>query len=213
MTESFAEVWRGRVRCCGEHLAQTVADEMAAVIATSLAEKESADIALAGGGTPADCYRLLSERDLDWRRVTVAPTDERCVPPSHPRSNRRMIKETLMREGSPAAHARLATLDGDYIAPPFDLMLLGMGEDLHIASLFPSSAADEKRGGEKNSTVRVISPDGEERISLTMSALLASRRIFLMFSGDKKKRALAAAPSHSPAARLLTSAPVQIFCD
>ena len=73
MTESFAEVWRGRVRCCGEHLAQTVADEMTAAIAAALAEKESADIALAGGGTPADCYRLLSERDLDWRRVTVAP--------------------------------------------------------------------------------------------------------------------------------------------
>ena len=212
MTESFAEVWRNPVRCCGEHLAQTVADEMAAVIAAALAEKESADIALAGGGTPADCYRLLSERDLDWRRVTVAPTDERCVPPSHPRSNRRMIKETLLREGSPAAHARLANLDGDYIAPPFDLMLLGMGEDLHIASLFPPLSTDDKRGGE-GSTIRVISPDGEERISLTMSALLASRRIFLMFSGDKKKRAFAAAPSHSPAARLLTSAPVQIFCD
>ena len=212
MTESFAEVWSGRVRCCGEHLAQTVADEMAAVIVTSLAEKESANIALAGGGTPADCYRLLSERDLDWRRVTVAPTDERCVPPSHPRSNRRMIKETLLREGSPAAHARLATLDGDYIAPPFDLMLLGMGEDLHIASLFSPLSADDKRGGE-GSTIRVVSPDGEERISLTMSALLASRRIFLMFSGDKKKRTLASAPPDSPAARLLTSAPVQIFCD
>ena len=212
MTESFAEVWSGRVRCCGEHLAQTVTDEMAAVIATSLAEKESADIALAGGGTPADCYRLLSERDLDWRRVTVAPTDERYVPPSHPRSNRRMIKETLLREGSPAAHARLATLDGDYIAPPFDLMLLGMGEDLHIASLFPPLSADNKRGGE-GSTIRVVSPDGEERISLTMSALLASRRIFLMFSGDKKKRALASASPDSPAVRLLTSAPVQIFCD
>ncbi|MGI9298556.1 MAG: 6-phosphogluconolactonase [Gammaproteobacteria bacterium] len=199
-------------RQCGgeEELARVVAGEIAETLRGAIAENNRATIALAGGSTPARCYRLLAEFSLEWGRVTVMPTDERRVSPSHPRSNERMIKETLLREDAPANRSQFARLNPDIAPPVLDLALLGMGEDLHIASLFPDAPDNDSRA-----VVRAVSPDGEARLSLTLPALLSARRIVLMFAGEKKRRAFFAAPLDSPVGKLLTSSPAtaEVFCD
>ena len=126
-----------------------VLDDPAEAVADLLVRADG-NIVLTGGSSPKRAYELAAERRADWSGVTVWFTDERCVPPDHEVSNFRMVNEALfsrverppevMRmegELGPAAGAQAyAALLGDN--PEFQLMLLGLGPDAHIASLFPN---------------------------------------------------------------------------
>jgi len=165
-------------------------------------------VALAGGSTPAACYRLLGNvrrTDVDWARVEIFFGDERCVPPDHADSNYGMARRTLLDlvpipvtqlhrmrgEDEPHAAARAyedvmrAALGTD----PLDLVLLGMGADGHTASLFPGTAAlDETEAWVVANRVPQM---GVDRLTLTFPVLSAAKRVVVNVTGAEKAARLA----------------------
>jgi 6-phosphogluconolactonase len=157
-------------------------------------------VVLAGGSTPERAYRQLAESDADWPRWHIYLGDERCLPPDDAARNSRMIEEAWLRRSAIAADhihwipAERGAEPGarDYeavIRPilPFDLVLLGMGEDGHTASLFP---------GHRQVQARLVVPVSDapkpppDRISLNFSALRQSREMLLLITGAGKREAV-----------------------
>jgi 6-phosphogluconolactonase len=170
-------------------------------------------ISLPGGSTPFPILERLAREPLDWRRITVWPGDDRVVPEDHPASNTGRIRALLAPTG-----AEVVTLTVMEQVPPFKLVWLGMGEDGHVASLFPSSdpRADD------SAPIRTLTPDPLppeapfDRITLTLPSLLASDQLLLVVRGAAKRRVLddaIAGRSDTPVARLLAAArqPVTVF--
>lgn len=158
-------------------------------------------IALAGGETPRRCYERLREMAVDWERVQVYFGDERCLPYGDAQRNDRMAYEALLRHvdippenvhvipaerGASVAAAEYAALLERVL--PLDLVLLGMGEDGHVASLFFGNPAVER----KELAVPVFnSPKPPpERVSLGLSALNSARAKLFLISGNAKQDAL-----------------------
>jgi 6-phosphogluconolactonase len=171
-------------------------------------------LSLAGGGTPRATYRLLARRNgLSWDCVEIFFGDERLVPPDHPDSNYRMVRETLLASVQPRALLAMPT-DGTPQAcadayeeilrqhygashlnpdvPLFDLMLLGLGADGHTASLLPGQPVLQ----EKTRWVAPV-PKGrdEARLTLTYPALESSRVTLFLVSGADKAEAVRRARS------------------
>jgi 6-phosphogluconolactonase len=199
-------------------LAHEAARRFAAVAAAAATRRGRFTAALAGGSTPAGLYRLLAHepyRDqVDWHRTLLYLGDERCVPADDPRSNARMIQETLLvgigsspptvrvppTELPPpeAAAAYTRQLRRDFglrgaARPRFDLILLGVGDDGHTASLFPGMPAlDEKRrlvvATDVPEYVRPLVP----RITFTLPVLNAAEHVIFLAAGASKAPAVAA---------------------
>ena len=208
-----------RVRVCESplELADAVAAAVREAVLTGLRARAAASLVVAGGSTPRAYLPRVAALDMPWPRVSVTLSDERLVPPEDPHSNERLVRECLLREGAAAARfvplraegdadaaagaaARLATLPR-----PFDLVLLGLGTDSHVASLFPGAdgvaAALEPDGADD--CVQLAPPRGIEpalpRVSLTVRALLDSRRILIAAQGlDKRAAFERAALGHWP---------------
>ena len=215
-------------------LAQRAADLLASQLVQVLAERQRALLALAGGTTPAAAYRLLGQHPLAWDRVDVLLGDERWVGPQDPSSNARMLHETLLAQG-PAREARfhpvpteratpLASAEafGEILGqlapgdpPVLDLILLGLGDDGHTASLFPGSAA----AGVTDRSVAVGEGKGLERITLTAPVLAAARQVIILVSGAAKQEALrrlldpSESPLRTPAKLVQPSSPVLVLAD
>lgn len=181
--------------------AGALADRVAALLAGAIAARGRATIALPGGTTPAAFLTALGARDLDWERVAVTLTDERWVAPSSPRSNAKLLGETLFR--GPAAAALFVPLRGDGPEPgdglsalttalmqnllPLDVAVMGMGEDGHTASLFPGAdhlTAALAEGAPPALTIRAPGA-AEPRITLTAAVLRPARRFLLIAGADK----------------------------
>ena len=215
-----------------ESLAQALALDVADDLRAGIQTRGEALIALSGGTTPRRFLELLGQQSLNWTRTTVTLADERWVPPSDPRSNERLLRETLLRGNAAAVHfvplyASVASAQDGYatIAAnvaklhfPFDAVVLGMGTDGHCASLF----ADGDRIDEAlqpDSPARVLpmrAPSaGEPRMTLTLSALVSTRAMYLHIEGEEKNRiferiqAQDAAFAHAPVRRVLQHSPVQ----
>ena len=131
---------------------------MASWLEQGIAERGSGYLVVSGGSTPKPLFSLLSRKTIDWRRVVIMLADERWVPADHDDRNEQMVRSTLLQ--GPAAEADFLSLiptPDDSIAnvaglstllgslPTFDVVLLGMGEDAHTASLFPC-ASEIKEG-------------------------------------------------------------------
>ena len=205
----------------GAALAEGVAGALADDLRAAL-EHGPASLALPGGTTPAPVFDVLSGADLDWSRVTLLPGDERWVPSDHPRSNAALIRRHLLR--GRAAAARLIDLyigDADAadaeaalaltLAPhlPLSVLLLGMGADLHTASLFPQ--APHLALALSDDAPPVMAMQGgdppEARISLTLPVLRQAGARHLLIQGAAKRVALEGAqgrdPMQAPIAALL----------
>ena len=155
-------------------------------------------VALAGGSSPRPLYERLAGCEFPWPQTEVFFGDERCVPPGHPASNYRMANEALLSK-TPARVHRMAGERCDAAAyedelkqvfgpglPVFDLVLLGLGEDGHTASLFPGDAAlDEK----ERRVVRVQRPDFG-RLTLTLPVLSAAKVAMFLVTGESRRDAL-----------------------
>lgn len=176
--------------------AQRIADLMAE-------SAEGFTIGLAGGSTPSATYRALRGRAARWQRVDAWLSDERWVPPDDERSNGRMAAETLMDhvdarfhrprwseliEAADAAAHYEATIRSIHEDKRPDLILLGMGEDAHTASLFPGSPALEEES--RWFVANTIPDTGEQRLTATYPLLWSARRLLVMAVGEKKAAAL-----------------------
>jgi 6-phosphogluconolactonase len=214
--------------------ARAGAEAVAEAAFKALRERGGFRVVLAGGNTPRATYELLSNemRDaVEWSRATVYFGDERCVPPDHPYSNYRMVREALLDPLGlrGAAVRRIAgelppeSAAMDYEAelrhlrsegePMFDLVLLGMGPDGHTASLFPGHPAlDEVSHLALHVTV---SAEPADRVTLTPPALGSTRQIVFLVTGTEKSIALARvfADEDLPAARIAALAPSRFLVD
>lgn len=180
--------------------ADAVARAAAAIVAQEL--RDGGTLVLAGGSTPRACYELLRREALPWGRVTVLFGDERCVPPDDGESNYRMAAEALLGRVSPLSVHRMpgelgaeaaASLYAAVVDPlrPLDLVLLGVGEDGHTASLFPGNPAVGARGSVV--AVHDAPKPPSNRVSLTLEVLCEARRVVVLATGEGKREAVALA--------------------
>ena len=181
--------------------AEEVAEDAAADIAEAL-RAGGRTLVLTGGTSPVRTYQLLSELDVEWGRVTVLFGDERCVPPDDPESNYRLAKENLLDRVHPATVHRIpAELGPDVGADlyaevvteeaPFDVVLLGVGEDGHVNSLFPGHAALKATG--LTAGIHDSPKPPLQRVTMTLEAIRDARRILIIATGAGKADAVAMA--------------------
>jgi 6-phosphogluconolactonase len=178
-----------------------LARDVAAELRHVLAAKPRATLIIPGGSTPARFLAHLGEEQLDWQRITVLPTDERCVAPDDARSNARMIREVFapVREGRApyltlhaaegeapeAAATRLAEAVAALGTP--DVLVSGMGEDAHIASLFPQQFSLSPN----QPAVFATQPPGlEARLSLSAPLLAGIPFRAILIAGAGKRAML-----------------------
>jgi len=205
-----------------EMLAIGLADELASALRTALANEDRVLFVVPGGTTPGPVFDALCETGLDWDRVDVLLSDERWRPEVHVRSNTRLIRERLLTGRAAAARylplyakaeepeAVLAELEAN-ISPalPIDVCLLGMGEDMHTASLFPG-ADNLEAALERRAPILVpMRVEGAEEPRVTLSARVLNGAVakHLVITGDKKRRAVERAqhtrPVEAPVAAVL----------
>jgi 6-phosphogluconolactonase len=197
-------------------------EDAARIVAARLdaAARAGGQIALTGGSTPRRAYALAAELDPDWRRVELWWGDERCVPPEDELSNYAMAKAALidlLAEPPAAVHRMRGELGPDDGAAQyveelgdtvFDLLLLGMGGDGHIASLYPNQPTlDETER-------RVVGAEAHlepfvDRITLTLPVLCAAHEVLFLIAGadkaDPVARAFAGEPTRDTPASLVRS--------
>lgn len=210
-----------------EALALRLADRLASDLTQALGRKDSVSLCVPGGTSPGPVFDILSGVDLDWGRVAVFLSDERWVPESSERSNTRLLRERLLT--GRAAAARLVPLRADTQTPeealpaladglaphlPIDVLLLGMGEDMHTASLFPGA---DRLADALASDAPVLMPmrapgAPEPRVTLTAPVLAGALCCHLLITGAAKRAALDRArrlkPAEAPVAAVLADATV-----
>ena len=215
---------------------EACAERLAGALGEGISAGGKAMFAGAGGSTPSPIYRRLADADLDWSKVAVTLVDERHVPESSPDSNARLMRETLLTGRAAAArfiplHHAAVTVDRAAAMAakalqaegPLDAVLLGMGEDGHICSMFPGSPTL------KTLLTMALEPavfgvppgrDGmappQERISLNIPYLARARRVVLALTGAKKRAVFEAEatgdPAVQPIAALIASgAPLEVL--
>ena len=188
-------------RSASDQFAVTLAEpgDLAAVaerIAAEIARPGKKRIAVAGGSTPVRVFALLAERKLDWAGTTLIPTDDRQVPHDHPASNFGKLKLALGH-----TQVTLLPLEEGQKIKPFDLVWLGMGEDGHVASLFPRMCAVPSMKPRVIATMpKPLPPEAPfARLSLNRQALAATRATILVATGSAKRRLIEAALAGSDA--------------
>ena len=211
-----------------EEMADAVAGDIGFIIESALDARGDALIAVPGGQTPLPIYAELAAAKLNWKKVTIVPTDERLVPLTDDRSNIRAIAQAFLPTGARvfpigsditdhklagnSANAKLADLKF-----PLDLAWLGMGGDGHTASIFPGPDLEDALNAPKGRHAVGVMPDPlpsdapVPRVTLTRSAILSARTVLITLTGEGKKQLLeqAIADGHSsrlPIGRVLAEA-------
>ncbi len=185
-------------------------DAVRGELAEALSARGRAVLAVPGGRTPAPFFEMLAGcGDLDWRNIVVLLTDERCVADDSPRSNGRLLRESLLQNHAAVAqylpiydhscgdsgedsNRGLADLAG---VLPLDVCVVGMGADAHTASLFADSPELGKALAEDAPPlIRVSAPSmGEDRVTLSAGALRSASSVHILMSGADKYTTLQAA--------------------
>jgi 6-phosphogluconolactonase len=181
------------------------AEEAAQLVAERLAEQARAggSVVLTGGSTPRRAYEIAAGLEPDWSRVELWWGDERCVPPDDERSNFGMAKAALIDrlETRPAAVHRMESAEQYEQAlagvGPFDLLLLGLGPDGHIASLFPNFPTLDVTDRDVVGTEAGHEPF-VDRITLTLPRIAATRELLFLVTGDDKADAVASSFAQEP---------------
>jgi 6-phosphogluconolactonase len=207
------------------------ANRIASQLTRGIEKQGRASFIVPGGTTPAPVFERLSNISLLWHNVLVAPSDERWLPVTHEHSNQFLINQTL--RVNHAADAQLMSLKNaavtariSVLPQPFDVVVVGMGNDGHFASLFPGSkpiadALDPKQVKKCmaiDATGCAVAGQYPERMTLTLSAILNSKLIMVLMTGKEKLNVLRQAeaekdPLLKPIAALLMQqqTPVEIY--
>lgn len=193
-------------------LCSSLARSVAAQLREALLDKDRATLIVSGGSTPLPMFRELCQQDLDWKRVHITLADERWVAEDHPDSNTSLVKRELLQGLASAAHfiplwndastleqgvERTEALLAEY-TEPFDVVILGMGNDGHTASLFPCADAKALNRGltsQESSVPMCPTTAPHKRISMTLQRLLNCQHLILHTSGVDKRKTLESALS------------------
>ncbi len=196
-------------------LVDTLAERIDEALSSSLADHGRASLAVSGGSTPVPLFERLSGLDIPWQKVVITLVDERWVAPSEPDSNEQLVQRHLLRNKAAAAafvglkNSAVTAGEGAteceqqlrQIPRPFTVLILGMGNDGHTASLFPGAeqlaAATAMDSG---ATCMAVTPTAapHERMTLTLPAILDAGEIILHISGQEKKAVLEQAEAAGP---------------
>jgi len=202
-----------------DEMADAVAGDIGFIIESALDARGEALIAVPGGKTPLPIYERLAKAKLNWKKVTIIPTDERLVPLTDEKSNIRAIAQAFLPTGARvfpigsdiadyklagnSANAKLADLKF-----PLDLAWLGVGSDGHTASIFPGPDVDEALNAPKGRNAVGVMPDPlpadapVARVTLTRSAILSARTVLITVTGEEKKAMLEGAIADGQSSRL-----------
>lgn len=209
-----------------EMMIMRVADVLASELRTALSTQDHVSFAVPGGTTPAPIFDTLCAVDLDWDRVHVMLTDERWVPENHERSNTRLLRHHLLTDKAAAAH--LVPLYADAPTPedkldelsagvtaelPLSVVLLGMGADMHTASIFPGADQLDRALNGDDPLVAMRAPGAPEpRVTLSAKVLKQAMNLHVVIVGPEKRAALEKArhlsPQEAPVAAILGDATV-----
>lgn len=185
-----------------EQVAQAVADYLCLQITACVKQKGLCHVVLPGGSTPARCLEILAEKTLPWKNIYWYPGDERCYPVGHAERNDTMINAKLFSQQKSASKnffpipAELGPEQGaeNYAAlldatAAMDIVVLGMGEDGHTASLFPGNVALE----DQRSAVPVYNAPKApgQRVSIGLTTLKNAAECIIIATGENKREALA----------------------
>ncbi|MBN8293813.1 6-phosphogluconolactonase [Rhodobacter sp. NTK016B] len=205
----------------------SLARQLSRDLREALARRDRALFAVPGGTTPGPVFDMLAAVDMDWSAIDIVPGDERWLPEDHPRSNAGQVRARLLRDK--AAAATLLSLWRDVPTPeegapmvaeelaphlPVDVALVGMGADMHTASLFPDADGLEAALAPDAPAVLPISAPGapEPRVTLSARTLREAFALHVLITGDEKRAAIERAeklsPMEAPIAALLSKATV-----
>ncbi len=188
-----------------EMLAMGLADKLASALKNCLLTHPHASFCVPGGTSPGETFATLSGAELDWSRVHVFLNDERWVPEGHARSNTTLLKSTLLTDK--AARAQLVPMVNEAPTPedgiptleagfagefPISLLLLGMGADMHTASLFPGADRLAEAMAEDAPTLVPMRAEGagEPRVTLSRPVLAGAMETHVLIMGDEKRAVL-----------------------
>uniref|UniRef100_UPI004056B5E3 6-phosphogluconolactonase n=1 Tax=Candidatus Electrothrix sp. TaxID=2170559 RepID=UPI004056B5E3 len=202
-----------------ETLITQLADQITQALEKNIVQHGQASLAVSGGSTPKPLFRELARRDLPWQKVVITLVDERWVAPSDPASNEYLVHQYLLQDQAAAAsfvglkNFFPTAVQGESecelrlgkIPRPFTVLILGMGNDGHTASLFPGSpqlaAATDMNSGKSCMAVTPVDVP-HERMTLTLPVLLDSQQIILHITGRAKKAVLEQAQAEGPATEM-----------
>ncbi len=193
----------------------------------AISSRQGFHLVLAGGSTPLPLYRRLHRLSTDWAAWHVYFGDERCLPRDHPYRNSTLVHDAwLKRSAIPkrqihviAAEAGADAAAREYAEPvdelKFDLVLLGLGEDGHTASLFPGTEWGADKDAAPAIAVHGAPKPPPDRVSLSAHCLSRARRVFFLVAGEGKKNALQQLLSGAaiPAAAIRPEAGIDIYTD
>lgn len=190
-------------------LDEALAEKVAALLTAAIETKGRASIAVSGGSTPKGFFQALSKKQLAWHAITITLADERWVAIDSSDSNTKLVHESLMqneavkakffhiKQGERLTNETLADLNlaANQQLLPLDVLILGMGEDGHTASLFPcSNEITQCLALDSQALIKVTPKTApHQRISFSFAALAKSKNTFLHISGESKKQVLAKA--------------------
>ena len=216
-------------------LVAVLAAQVAELLRAGIKERGRASLVVSGGSTPVPFFAALSELALDWKQVVITLADERWVDPTDTDSNEHLVRLHLLQNRAAAARfvgfktAVATAVQGEkecadrlaLLPKPFDVLILGMGNDGHTASLFPQATRlGQALALDSGKLCLGITPPvaPHERMTLTLPALLQSRQIILHLVGAEKRAVYERALANGPVAQMpiravlrQTTAPVTVF--
>jgi 6-phosphogluconolactonase len=208
-----------------DQVAEAACAQILKTAAEAISERGAFKLVLAGGTTPEKVYRLLSQSETDWSKWQIYYGDERCLPGDHPERNSMMATQALLAQ-VPIPAGQIFTIPAELgpeagalqyrqavsEALPFDLVLLGMGEDGHTASLFPGHVHNRD---ELTHAVYNSPKPPPERVSLSAKALGDTRQLIFLITGKSKQEPVSQWRQGAalPVAEIEPIHPIDIYID